>query len=159
MNNHILIGILTCVLLAAPIIFIIFSGKAKRARRKQLLLDTLDAIARNKQLYITERELWRHRILGIDRVNQKMVHIDMGEKEAVENIVNLQEIYKCEILQRTIGNAQINAILLELSFTDKTKPSLHIPFYEERNDGVFEMKTLAERAAYWKKMLLAQAAG
>jgi hypothetical protein len=154
MKHHMFIITVTCLLLAAPIIFIIVSGRARRRKKKQLLLDTLDSVAKKEQLYITERMLWRNRILGIDRINRKIVQVISEGTETIPQVIDLSEVGKCELLQQKSNQIQISAVLLALIFHDKTKPSLHIPFYEERNDGVYEMKSLTERAVHWQNMIV-----
>ncbi|PZF74415.1 hypothetical protein DN068_02215 [Taibaiella soli] len=122
-------------------------------RKQELLINAIEALATREKLFITERQQWRNRILGMDRINKMLVLVWMNEGVMEEHLIPINEINYCNVFQKTSGKSHIQAILLELTFRSKQLSPLQIPFYEEIHDGIFEMKRLAERAEYWKKAL------
>jgi len=153
MNNHLLIGAATCVALLLPVVLIILRGRQIRKKKQTLLTNLMDQIANREKLFITERQLWRNRVMGMDRINKMLVLIWIHDSKVEEYLIALDEINYCSVFQQTSGKSHIRAILLELTFRSKQRSPLQIPFYEEIQDGIFEMKRLAERAEYWKKAL------
>lgn len=153
MNNHLLIGAATCIALLLPVVLIILRGRQLRKKKQILLTGLMDQVASREKLFITERQLWRNRIMGMDRINKMLVLIWIHDSKVEEQLIALDEINHCSVFQQISGKSHIQAILLELNFHSKQRSPLQIPFYEEIQDGIFEMKRLAERAEYWKKVL------
>lgn len=153
MNDHLLIGAATCAALLLPVVLIIVRSRQIKKKKMELLTQAVETLSTREKLFITERQHWRDRILGIDRINKMLVLVWIRNGVLEEHLIPTSEINYCSVFQKTNGKSHIQAILLELTFRSKQLEPMQIPFYEEAHDGIFEMKRLAERAEYWKKAL------
>ncbi len=132
-----IIGAIMLVLFIVPFVFL--SGSTKSKEKK--LLQSLSAIAGKHNCKVTQHQVSREQIIGLDEsANFVFFYKKVNGKEIVQHI-NLSEIQHCSVinLNRTFKNKKSSQQVIDklgLNFipVDKSKPETLLEFYTSENN-------------------------
>lgn len=127
-------------------------------RRKTIeskrLLNEFDAFAISHNLAIDKKQTLNKNMIGIDRLNLKLVFLDRSTDASQFHLVDLEEILNCRLVsEKNISNGHIRSIYLQCTFKQQDKPALILSFYNEMKDDIFKLMRLSKKAAYWEKSI------
>lgn len=127
--------------------------RKKNFERKRLL-DEFDAFAISHNLAIDKKQTLNKNMIGIDRLNLKLVFLDRSTGASQFHLIDLEEILNCRLVsEKNTLNGHIRSIYLKCIFKQKDKPALILPFYNEMKDDLFKLMRLSKKAAYWEKSI------
>lgn len=125
----------------------------KKNDYKKLLKDFEDFLIRN-HLTIDKKQHLHKNMIGIDRLNLKLVFLDNSLMRPQFHVINLEDISCCRLIkQKNPATGHISAIYLKCSFKDSEIPGIEIPFYHALHDDIFKMMRLSKKASYWQKSI------
>lgn len=128
-----------------------FNQKKKKAEYKKLLKEFENFVIKN-HLSIDKKQELHQSMIGIDRLNLKLVFLDKRTDPALFHVANLEDISTCRLIkQKNLSNGHIGLISLNFTFKQKNIPDINIPFYDALHDGIFKMMRLSKEASYWEK--------
>lgn len=137
-------------------IFFVRASRVQARKKKDAMHDLLMRSASQYGLLLTEHQIGKDAI-GIDEINNKMIFIQHIEKDPAVHIIDLANVKEAMVMKRILKTGpkeeHIAKIELEVLFRSGALAPISLLFYEEIQDGVFEMKPLAEKAEYWKKKI------
>ena len=118
------------------------------------LLDEFDAFAISHNLAIDKKQTLNKKMIGIDRLNLKLVFLDRSAGVSQCHLIDLEEILNCRLVsEKNVSNGHIRSICLRCTFKQQDKPALILPFYNEMKDDLFKLMRLSKKAAYWEKSI------
>ena len=136
------------------VILVSWISRYKRKERKRKLLQEFDEFAFKNHLTIDKKQTLNKNMIGLDRLNMKLVFIDNTEMPQKIHLVNLNDLADCRLIKQTHkGNEHISKISLQCIFKQKNRPELILPVYNELNDNLYEMMRLSKKASYWEKTI------
>ena len=136
------------------VILVSWISRYKRKERKRKLLHEFDEFALKNHLTIDKKQTLNKNMIGLDRLNMKLVFIDNTEMPQKIHLVNLYDLADCRLIKQTHkGNEHISKISLQCIFKQKNRPELILPVYNELNDNLYEMMRLSKKASYWEKTI------
>jgi hypothetical protein len=154
MNPIILIALFIIFILVAFAVFISWRSKYKKKNKnKKLLLEMVNYAIKNN-LTIDKKQILNNNIIGLDRLNMKLVFFDNNKSGKQIHCIDLGELSSCRLIKhfnKTNGN--VSSISLECSFVKPKKASIYLPFYNELSDGLNKMVRLSRNASYWEKAI------
>lgn len=125
----------------------------KKATESKKLLDEFDNFVMSHNLAIDKKQTLNKNMIGIDRLNLKLVFLDKSKKSQF-HLIDMEEIKTCRLISRkNNSNGHIRDISLHCIFKQKDKPVLILPFYNAMKDDLFKMMRLSKKAAYWEKSI------
>ncbi len=126
----------------------------KKNFESKRLLDEFDAFAISHNLAIDKKQTLNKNMIGIDRLNLKLVFLDRSTGASQFHLVDLEEILNCRLVsEKNTLNGHIRSIYLKCILKQKDKPALILPFYNEMKDDLFKLMRLSKKAAYWEKSI------
>ena len=126
----------------------------RKAHESKRLLDEFDAFAMSHNLAIDKKQTLNKNMIGIDRLNLKLVFLDKSTGVSQFHLVDLEEILNCRLVsEKNTSNGHIRSIYLQCTFKQQDKPALILPFYNEMKDDLFKLMRLSKKAAYWEKSI------
>lgn len=154
MNSIVLIAIFIIVLfILFGIAISWFDRNRKKKENKKLLKEFENFVIKNR-LTIDKKQKLHKNMIGLDRLNLKLVFLDNNKIPQRFYIINLEELSACSLIkQKNFSNGYISKIYLQCILKKKKIPEINIPFYSEVNDDVFKMLRLSKKAAYWEKSI------
>jgi len=100
MDTITIIGILVLAAFAVPVAIVL----QKQNREKKKLVQMLAQLDQENQISITEHEVWRNKLIGLDPVGKKAVFIVKNPEGNQVNIVDLQKVARCEVEKFAIAS-------------------------------------------------------
>ncbi|MEO6069966.1 MAG: hypothetical protein ABIN57_01865 [Chitinophagaceae bacterium] len=143
----ILVGIPTLIVIKSTI-------KDKVKKRKELeLAMAYDRLMRSAKLSIENIDLLNGKLIGLDRMNKKMVFIDHTKTKRQEHCIALLEIASCYI-HKVKGDPEkeISSIHLELKHKRNDEVT-RFCFYDDSCDRITDLPSLARKAKFWKNRI------
>ena len=126
----------------------------RKAHESKRLLDEFDAFAMRHNLAIDKKQTLNKNMIGIDRLNLKLVFLDRSTDTSQFHLVDLEEILDCRLIsEKNVSNGHIRSICLQCTFKQQDKAALILPFYNEMKDDLFKLMRLSKKAAYWEKSI------
>lgn len=133
---------------------ITWSSRRTKKREKEKLVEAFDAYAISHALAIDKKQTLNKNMIGIDRLNSKLIFLEDDKGSGQFHLVDLKEIAACRLVSRkNPANGHIQDISLQCTFKGKDKAMLTLPFYNEMKDDLFKMMRLSKKAAYWEKSI------
>ena len=132
-------------------------------RKTKTMLSELRKTAHGQKLSLSAEEVLRNGVIGLDGLERKLIYVETGKMPMEFVLVSLDEVESCSLNvdYRNIGAGDleyknvedfIDKVYLRLVFHDGT-PYADIPFYDCRNNYVFELADLRKKAQQWKKII------
>lgn len=151
----------TAYIAASLIITLILIGvilswynKKKKRKERDMLTKEFNEFAIRNNLAIDKKQTLNKNMIGIDRMNFKLIFLDRSTDPQEFHLIDLQELSDCRLIkQKNHSNGHISHIFLQCIFNDKNKNDISLPFYNEINDDLFQMLRLSKKASYWVKSI------
>lgn len=144
-------------IIAALVLFIAFVSwftRYQRKERKRKLFAGFDDFVIKNNLTIDKKEIVNNNMIGLDRLNMKLVFIDNSQGLQKNYLINLKSLSNCRLIKkRNSDSGYISNISLQCIFKQKDKPDIILPFYDELRDNVYKMMQLSRKASYWEKTI------
>ena len=132
-------------------------------KRMHKMLVTFSELGTQYNLSFTSQEVLKHRIIGLDGLNRKLLVLSEIKGKYDWDIIELNEVKSCAVkmtysmiiaggLERKKLADYLENIALEFEFKNG-KPSISLPFYSAALNPIFEMGELEEKAKGWETML------
>ena len=151
-TSYIALFILVAVGLVAGV-FSWISWYKKKERDKKLLQEFDDFVIKNN-LTIDKKQTLNKNMIGLDRLNMKLVFMENTSVPQKIHLVNLTDLSDCHLVkEKDRSNEHIGKIFLRCIAREKNQPEIILPVYDEFNDNIYKMMRLSKKAAYWKKTI------
>ncbi|MEO6820581.1 MAG: hypothetical protein ABI266_09435 [Ginsengibacter sp.] len=122
----------------------------KKARESKLLKE-FDEFARKNGLEIDKQQSLNKNMIGIDRINQKLLFLDRNHLPQQFFLIDLYEVETCDLVKtKNQANGLINNISLRCKYKDSETDTL-LPFFVEGVNKQYKTMRLAKKAVYWVK--------
>lgn len=129
-------------------------NKKKKKKDNDKLRQEFNEFAIKNHLAIDKKQILNKNIIGIDRMNFKLIFLDRSTDPQQFHLIDLRDLSDCRLIkQRNNSNGHISHIFLQCIFNDKNKSNISLPFYNEINDDLFQMLRLSKKASYWVKSI------
>ncbi|RYD56244.1 MAG: hypothetical protein EOP56_12995 [Sphingobacteriales bacterium] len=162
MDGTLLIALAIVGFIALIVAAVTIKSQKQAAKRKSDMLDVFNRIVAEEQLTISQKEMLKHRIFGIDEL--KMVLIVVQSNEDVHyDIIQLSLLTGChlkhggtKITERSKSGkrtSEEHVSEIFLSLTLENKAVIDIPVYKELYDGILEKQNLAKFGERWQGII------
>jgi hypothetical protein len=129
-------------------------NKAKRKKEKKNLWNEFDDFAIKNKLAIDKKQTLHKNVIGLDRLNHKLIFLDKSGGVSNYHIINLTDLSSCRLIKRkNKANGHISNIFLQCVFKEKDIADVLLPFYNEMNDDLYKLMRLSRKAYYWQKSI------
>ncbi|MGV8947118.1 MAG: hypothetical protein ACOH1N_11865 [Lutibacter sp.] len=132
-----IVGIIAIGICVLP--FVLMIGGRKKKKRKLLLL--VSEMAKENNCKISQYEFCDDFIIGLDEIANFLFFFRKSNSKEMSEQINIKEIKTCKIKRtghyentKEGGNSTIEKLELQLSYIDKNKTDLLLPFYNEEED-------------------------
>ena len=148
----------TALFIVAALILVGFilsvSNKVRRKREKRNLWNEFDDFAVQNNLAIDKKQSLNKNVIGIDRLNQKLIFLDKSTCISKFHMISLYNLSDCRLIkQKNKSNGHISNIFLHCIFKQKDIADICLPFYNEMNDDLYKLMRLSRKAYYWQKSI------
>ena len=131
------------VILIIIVLAVVIVNSNKKNKKKQFV-QTLSDLAEKSNCTISEYDLWNNTLIGIDNGAHKLFFIRKTAELAVSNVVDLQGIKKCRVINssrvvtsKDSDNHVVDKIELALTFPDAKIADTILEFYNTNRDNLF----------------------
>ena len=125
----------------------------KKKERSQLIKD-FDDFTFNNKIKIDKSQTLNKNMVGLDRVNMKLVFLDRSNHPQQIQLIDLPKLSSCHLLQeKNASTGYISNISLQCIFKEKNEEDTFLPFYNEANDTLHNKMRLSKKASYWEKSI------
>lgn len=126
----------------------------KKKKDHQELIERFKAFAIKNNLTIDRKQVIHKNIIGIDRLNSKLIFLDTSSSPAMFYLINLNDLAACHLIkQKDNSTGHISRIILKCIFIKGTPPPVELPFYDQSKDKISMMMRLSKKASFWKKSI------
>ena len=154
MNSPVNIAILIIAILVTMAFVISWMNKYKKEKEKKKLAEEFEDFAIKNNLAIDKKQTLNKNMIGIDRLNLKLIFLDNNNKPGEFHLIELNDLSDCHLIkQKNSSTEHISKILLKCIFTQKNKAPIELLFYDEMKDDIFKMMRLSKKALYWVKSI------
>jgi hypothetical protein len=130
------------------------SNKARRKKEKKDLWNEFDDFVIKNNLAIDKKQSLNKNVIGIDRLNHKLIFLDKSDGISKFQIINLYDLSDCRLIkQKNKSNGHISNIFLQCIFKQKDIADIFLPFYNEMKDDLYKLMRLSRKAYYWQKTI------
>lgn len=143
------------------LLFIAVSNKSAKERNKALL-NRFHQSGAEHGLSFSSQEVLNNSMIGLDGVQQKLLVLDFSTGYTISCIA-LADVKDCTVKKEyenvDFGNSKKPDIELQIRFTGiefsfiKRTGTFFLPFYDNRNNSVYERKDLETKAKEWQLIL------
>lgn len=134
-----IVGIVIILLCTAPFIWL----NIKRNKKEKELIDELFMFASKSNCTISEHEIWKNSLIGLDATNSKIFFIRTINNIKSYQHIDLKEIQTCELnnISRTVkykdkDHKVIERIELEFMSVNQSDPKVYLEIYNADLDGL-----------------------
>lgn len=127
-------GVLLTAGCVTPVVLLVIS----KHRKHRKLLDRFRVQARAYSLDITEYEVWRNRIIGIDSVKKQVLYMDIGHSANFIQLIDLSHVEQCKIHEWNRdedGRRLLDRLTLELRDKRAWKDPDVLEFYNSQREA------------------------
>jgi len=129
-----IIGIILVAFCALPVVLLAISQRRKHRKLLQRFL----AQAKAHSLQISECEVWRNRVIGIDTAKKQVLYMDLGHAGNFVQLIDLNYIGQCKIHELNKGDERgmrfLDRLTLELVDKRAGKAPDSIEFYNSERE-------------------------
>lgn len=153
MNYAFYIPIFLILILVPVVIAVAWVRVKKRKRKRGILRKKFEDFAIKNNLSIDKKQIVRGNMIGIDRLNFKLVFLISNSRKNQFHLVEMRDILNCYLKKdRDKVTKDISKIYLQCRF-EKGIPDLNFVFFDESKDDPFKMMRSFKKASYWKKCI------
>lgn len=125
-----IIGIILLLICIVPFLVINKKKATKRKNKLKILTNSVQKMSGT----IYQNEFWNHYGIGLDKTNKMLYFSTQSEEENSYEVISLKSSTACSIIKKQDNSNSITGLGLQLEFTDKSKPTVYLSFYErDRN--------------------------
>jgi hypothetical protein len=137
-----------------PVVLAVARIKAnKKKKKKGILRKQFEDFAIRNNLSIDKKQIVRGNMIGIDRLNFKLVFLIGRATQMKFYLIDMENIVSCKLNKdRHKVKGHISKISLQCEF-EKGIPGIHFVFFDETIDDAFRMMSSFKKASYWKKCI------
>ncbi len=155
--GSLLIGLFFTIAFIAPIWLLTRAAKAKEKKLKALF----DKRSSELNLEIAEQESWNEKMIGLDKVNKKVLFISARTAQPIETLIDLSQVTGCKINQKNETHKAPQersrdwVTKVELQFTQEggALTGTSIVFYDVNTDDPLQVIVHGEKAKKWKQVI------
>lgn len=153
MNYSYFIPILLILILVPVVVAGAWIKANKKKRRKGMLRKQFENFAISNNLSIDKKQIVRGNIIGIDRLNFKLVFLLKSASKMQFHVIDMENILSCNLNKdRDKVSGHISKITLQCVF-EKGLSDINFVFFDESKDDPFNMMSSFKKASYWKKCI------
>lgn len=145
-----IIGILFVAMMVIPIILL---NNAHRKKENELR-HSLKNMAEEHSLTISEQDMWRNGIIGIDKTGRKVLFCRKDKKGMEKTVIDLREVRDCKAVNtsRSVGSGNgverpVDKLELAVSWKSAEKPDVFLEFFNA--DDSLQMGQIQQLADKW----------
>lgn len=154
MDSTVYIALFIIVALVLFGIAVSWRNNLKKKGDNKKLMDEFENFVISQNLAIDKKQTLNKNMIGIDRLNLKLVFLERNKTSQEFHLIDLEELSACRLIsKKNLSNGHINSIALKCIFEQKDKPAIVLTFYNEMNDDLFKMMRLSKKASYWEKSI------
>ena len=154
MNSSVNIAVLMIAVLVTIAFVISWVNRYKKEKEKKKLAEEFEHFAIKNNLAIDKKQTLNKNMIGIDRLNLKLIFLDNNNTPGEFHLIELNEVSACHLIKhKNSSTGHISRILLKCIFIQKNRESIELPFYDEMKDDIFKMMRLSKKALYWAKSI------
>lgn len=136
------------------VIFAAWIKVNKTKKEKGVLMKKFEDFSIQNNLAIDKKQVIRKNMIGIDRLNFKLVFLDTGPSKWKFHLIDMENILSCSLIkERNKTTSYISKIFLHCRFENNALSDIKFPFYDENKDDQFKTMRLFKKAFYWKKCI------
>lgn len=128
-----------------------YKHRKKKVNQRKLLKQFENYVIKHN-LTIDKKQSLHRNIIGIDRLNKKLVFLDNRSVPAIFTVINLEDLCDCDLIKEKNLSDHISRISLRC-ICKNGLTVLEIPFYDASYDHIFKMIRLYKKARYWQKTI------
>jgi hypothetical protein len=150
-----IIIIISLFLLVASLIagLFIFREAKRMARLRKRLQEAVNRLSEENGLLLRNLEYFRDKVIGIDKINKKLVFAHFKKGIVDQLCVDLKSIASCMLSTRIDERLkQVTHVFLQLHL-NRQREVLIIEFYDNSRDNRRTQTRLLEKARYWKDQI------
>lgn len=160
MSNIFAALLVISVAISLSLLFVLLHNR-RRYRKLNELLVRFDRLGVENKLTISNQEIIKPSVIGLDRVNKKLLFVKRINNEKYEAaVVDLNEVKSAgvkRIKHSTAGEkhwlgGSPEKIVLQLEFAGD-KPPIRLPFYTYLDNHILDIPQLESRAKDWEARL------
>lgn len=154
MNSTVYIALPIIAALVAFAIVISWVNRNKKNKEDKILNAEFEHFTIKNNLAIDKKQKLNKKIIGIDRLNLKVIFLDNTATKGEFHLIDLKALSACHLIkQKNSSTGHISKILLRCIFLQKNKAPVELLFYDEMKDDIFKMMRLSKKALYWVKSI------
>ena len=154
MNYSYYIALFIILTLIMIVIFVAWIKVNKTAKKKGTLMKKFEDFAIQNSLAIDKKQVIHNNMIGIDRLNFKLVFLDTQPSKWKFHLIDLKNVLSCNLIkEQNKITSHISKIFLYCRFENEAIPGLKFSFYDESKDDQFKTMRSFKKAFYWKKCI------
>lgn len=152
--NTFYLGLFVVIAVIVLIIVISWVSSYKKKEKNKKLFTAFDDFVIDNKLTIDKKQTLNRNIIGLDRLNSKLVFIENGLSKQKVHLIHLPDLAACNLKkEKNTGNGNISEIYLHCLFKENRHPEVKLPIYNSATDDLYKMMRLAKKGSYWEKTI------
>lgn len=136
------------------VIFAAWIKVNKTTKEKGILMKMFEDFSIQNNLAIDKKQVVCKNIIGIDRLNFKLVFLDTQPSKWKFHLIDMENILSCNLIkERNKTTGHISKISLHCRFENEAISDIKFAFYDESKDDEFKTMRSFKKASYWKKCI------
>src|SRR6185437_4451267 len=154
MNYYYYIALFLILAVVMIVIFAAWINVNKTSNEKKILLKKFEDFSIQNNLAIDKKQVIRKNMIGIDRLNFKLVFLDTRPPKWRFHLIDMENILSCNLVkERNKTTGHISKITLHCRFENEGLSDIKFSFYDESKDDHFKTMRSFKEAFYWKKCI------
>jgi len=147
MSSTLFIAILIILVVLAPILILRWINRSELKKEEKLLLQEFDKLRKDNQLTIGLIEKLGKRVIGLDKLNQKVLFLDKTKEATQVHLFDLRRLSFCEIV-KTIARPErhFGTLAIQCSFKDPNHPPIHLTIFDIHFDNMDDFSIIEKKA-------------
>jgi len=152
MSSTLFVAILIILVVVAPIMILMRINRSELKKEENLLLQEFDDLRKENQLTIGVIEKMGKRIIGLDKLNRKVLFLDKTKETTQVHLFDLRRLSSCEIV-KTVARPErhIGTLGIQCLFMDSNHPSIHLTIFDTHFDNIDDLSSIEKKAECWKQ--------
>ena len=154
MNYSYYIALFVILVLVMIVIFVAWIKVNKTTKEKGILMKKFEDFSIQNNLAIDKKQVVGKNMIGIDRLNFKLVFLDTRPSKWKFHLIDMENILSCNLIkERNKTTGHIGKISLHCRFENEAISDIKFAFYDESKDDEFKTMRSFKKAFYWKKCI------
>jgi len=146
--------IITAIILTIVLVVIFFALRKRRQKNDQSgLLKIFKKLVKENGLMIHYNDVLQKKIISFDRINKKILLLDLNKKNKLALCINMEELISCKIIEvKDLASKRIKQVSLEFVHKDNHNKNLFC-FYDDAYDDTDDFMFLRMKARHWNQRI------